>query len=446
MINLRAFFFRMNIIQDILYPAFLGHSKICTDTRKIESGSIFFALSGPSFNGNQFAELALQGGCFLAVVDQAEFAKDDRFILVEDSLRALQDLAQHHRRQLKCKVIGITGSNGKTTSKELLSKVLKKKFKTVATTGNLNNHIGVPLTLLSIPVDTEMAIIEMGASKQGDIKELVDIAEPDYGYITNIGKAHLEGMGGYEGVVKTKTEMYDFVRSNNGKIFVNTNHPVFVERSVGIETIAFGDGASNFVQGKFIDSDPYLRFQWGKVEDGDVASNPITETCLMGFYNYENLLAAATVGLWFGVDRIDIDEALSSYNPVNNRSEMVDTGKNLLIMDAYNANPTSMEAALKNLAGITKSHKVAILGKMMELGPTWAEEHKKIAQIAIDSGTEAVYLVGNLYSDAEVTGATRIFQDVNEAAVYFKENPLREKCILIKGSRSNQLEILKDLF
>ena len=240
--------------------------------------------------------------------------------------------------------------------------------------------------------------------------------------------------------------MYDFVRSNKGKIFVNTNHPVFVERSAGIETITFGDGPSNYVQGKFIDSDPYLRFQWGKVEDGNVESNPITETCLMGFYNYENLLAAATVGIWFGVDRNDIDEALSSYNPVNNRSEMVDTGKNLLIMDAYNANPTSMEAALKNLSGMTKSHKVAILGKMMELGPTWAEEHKKIAQLALDSGTEAVYLVGNLYSEAGVENATRIFQDVAEASIYFKENPLREKCILIKGSRSNQLEILKDLF
>ena len=446
MINLRAFFFHMNIIQDILYPAFLRFPKICTDTRKIESGSIFFALSGPSFNGNQFAEQALQGGCAMAVVDQQEYAKDDRYILVDDSLKALQDLAQYHRRQLKCTVIGITGSNGKTTSKELLSSVLKKKFKTIATIGNLNNHIGVPLTLLSIPADTEMAVIEMGASKQGDIKELVDIAEPNYGYITNIGKAHLEGMGGYEGVVKTKTEMYDFVRANHGKVFVNTNHSVFVERSSGIDVISFGDGSQNYVQGKFLDSDPYVRFQWGKVEDGAVESNPITETCLMGFYNYENLLAAATVGLWFGVDRKDIDEALSTYNPVNNRSEMMDTGKNLLIMDAYNANPTSMEAALKNLSGMNRQHKVAILGKMMELGPTWAEEHKKIAQIAINSGTEAVFLVGNLYTEAGVEGATRIFQDVEEAALYFKENPLREKCILVKGSRSNRLETLKDLF
>lgn len=436
----------MNIIQDILYPAFLRFPKICTDTRKIESGSIFFALSGPSFNGNQFAEQALQGGCAMAVVDQQEYAKDDRYILVDDSLKALQDLAQYHRRQLKCTVIGITGSNGKTTSKELLSSVLKKKFKTIATIGNLNNHIGVPLTLLSIPADTEMAVIEMGASKQGDIKELVDIAEPNYGYITNIGKAHLEGMGGYEGVVKTKTEMYDFVRANHGKVFVNTNHSVFVERSSGIDVISFGDGSQNYVQGKFLDSDPYVRFQWGKVEDGAVESNPITETCLMGFYNYENLLAAATVGLWFGVDRKDIDEALSTYNPVNNRSEMMDTGKNLLIMDAYNANPTSMEAALKNLSGMNRQHKVAILGKMMELGPTWAEEHKKIAQIAINSGTEAVFLVGNLYTEAGVEGATRIFQDVEEAALYFKENPLREKCILVKGSRSNRLETLKDLF
>jgi UDP-N-acetylmuramoyl-tripeptide--D-alanyl-D-alanine ligase len=446
MINLRAFFFHMNITQDILYPAFLKFPKICTDTRKIESGSIFFALSGPSFNGNQFAEQALQGGCAMAVVDQQEYAKDDRYILVDDTLKALQDLAQHHRRQLKCTVIGITGSNGKTTSKELLSSVLKKKFKTIATIGNLNNHIGVPLTLLSIPEDTEIAVIEMGASKQGDIKELVEIAEPNYGYITNIGKAHLEGMGGYEGVVKTKTEMYDFVRSHHGKVFVNTNHAVFVDRSAGMEVITFGDGTGNYVQGKFLDSDPYVRFQWGKADNGGVESNPITETCLMGFYNYENLLAAATVGLWFGVERKDIDDALSTYNPVNNRSEMMDTGKNLLIMDAYNANPTSMEAALKNLSGMNRQNKVAILGKMMELGPTWIEEHQKIAQIAIHSGTEAVFLVGNLYSEAGVQGATRIFQDVEEAAMYFKENPLREKCILVKGSRSNRLETLKDLF
>ena len=446
MINLRAFFFHMNIIQDILYPAFLRFPKICTDTRKIESGSIFFALSGPSFNGNQFAEQALLGGCSMAVVDQQEYVKDERYILVDDSLKALQDLAQHHRRQLNCTVIGITGSNGKTTTKELLSSVLKKKFKTIATIGNLNNHIGVPLTLLGIPEDTEMAVIEMGASKQGDIKELVDIAEPNYGYITNIGKAHLEGMGGYEGVVKTKTEMYDFVRANHGKVFVNTNHTVFVNRSAGMDVISFGDGTENYVQGKFLDSDPYVRFQWGKVDDGAIESNPITETCLMGFYNYENLLAAATVGLWFGVDRKDIDDALSTYNPVNNRSEMMDTGKNLLIMDAYNANPTSMEAALKNLSGMNRQHKVAILGKMMELGPTWIEEHQKIAQIAINSGTEAVFLVGNLYSEAGVQGATRIFQDVEEAALYFKENPLREKCILVKGSRSNRLETLKDLF
>jgi UDP-N-acetylmuramoyl-tripeptide--D-alanyl-D-alanine ligase len=286
----------------------------------------------------------------------------------------------------------------------------------------------------------------MGASKQGDIKELVDIAEPNYGYITNIGKAHLEGMGGYEGVVKTKTEMYDFVRSHHGKVFVNTNHTVFVDRSSGMDVITFGDGTENFVQGKFLDSDPYVRFQWGKVEDGSIDENPITQTCLMGFYNYENLLAAATVGLWFGVDRKDIDDALSSYNPVNNRSEMMDTGKNLLIMDAYNANPTSMEAALKNLSGMNRPHKVAILGKMMELGPTWKEEHQKIAQIAINSGTEAVFLVGNLYVEAGLQGATRIFQDVDEAALFFKENPLREKCILVKGSRSNRLETLKDLF
>ncbi len=438
-------FFMEYISIEALYARFQESGAVCTDTRKIVTGSVFFALSGPSFNGNTFARQALEGGCRYAVVDQAEAVEDERFLLVEDSLKALQQLALYHRRRCKATIIGITGSNGKTTTKELLASVLRKKFKTLATQGNLNNQIGVPLTLLSMPVDTEMAVIEMGASKPGDIQELVEIAEPNYGLITNIGKAHLEGMGGYDGVVKTKTELYDFIRNQGGKVFVNANHPVFTERSSGMETIVFGDSNSGFVQGKFVDSNPFVRFCWNRVGEGNLEERPVVNTHIMGYYNYENLLAAATVGAWFGVSEADINEALESYVPENNRSQWIETGKNLLILDAYNANPTSMEAALKNFKSMERPGKVLILGKMMELGAGWEEEHRRIADQALETGAEAVYLVGELYTEAGVNKATRIFNQVEEAVEFFTKNPLTGKCILMKGSRSNKLELLRPL-
>lgn len=430
-----------------LYAVFLQYPHICTDSRKPEKDSIFFALSGPNFNGNAFAAAALEQGCRYAVVDDANFVVDDRYLLVENCLVALQDLARYRRKQLKATIIAITGSNGKTTTKELLAAVLKKRFRTFATSGNLNNHIGVPLTLLSMPENTEMAIIEMGASKQGDIKELVEIAEPDFGLITNIGKAHLEGMGGYEGVIKTKTELYDFIRHKDGMVFVNSIHEVFLKHSAGMHCIYYGQRESDFVCGDFLDSNPYVRFRWKcDKEDTNLKDKPVLETVLMGFYNFENLLAAAAVGTYFGVDEQAVNDALCNYNPDNNRSQMLATGNNLLIMDAYNANPSSMEMALRNFAEMKKPHKVLILGKMMELGETWETEHQRIATLANETGAEKIFLVGDLYKKAGINDCTQLFNEVGEAQNYFKENPLKGCTILIKGSRSNRLESLKDLF
>lgn len=435
------------VIED-LYSVYLKHPEICTDTRKIIPGSIFFALSGPTFNGNKFAETALNSGCAYAVVDDAAFAKDERYFLVEDSLRALQKLAQHHRRQLRCKVIGITGSNGKTTSKELIRNVLSKKLKTQATYGNLNNHIGVPLTLLQLKSDTEVAIIEMGASKQGDIKELVEIAEPELGLITNIGMAHLEGMGGIEGVIKTKTELYDFLRTTDGTVFVNTMHEVFKIKSLGIHQITFGEDTQSHVVGKFISSTPNVVFQWNpKNQHGrDWKEAPQVQASLIGKYNFENLLAAACIGDYFGIDEILINQALKEYTPDNNRSQVVISGSNKLIMDAYNANPTSMEAALINFSQQKEDNKVVILGKMMELGDAATESHRKIGSLALSLGFNKVYFVGDGYLNAGVSAGEAHFESTEKAIDWFRAHPVNHASILIKGSRTNQLERLKELF
>lgn len=436
----------MDIISDQLYPAFLAHPIVCTDSRNPVPGSIFFALSGPSFNGNTFAAKALEDGCAIAIIDDASFGKDERYIVVPDSLKALQDLARLHRRSCKALIFGITGSNGKTTTKELLHTVLQRKFKCIATTGNLNNQIGVPLTLLRIQADTELAVIEMGASKQGDIKELMEIAEPDFGLITNIGKAHLEGMGGFEGVIKTKSELYDWLRQNEKTAFVNTMQAVFVERSKGIKQITLGTADSNDVQGEFVNADPFVNFRWkARNHDGRLSDSSLVSTNLLGSYNFENLLAAVTAGNYFGLSAKEINEAVSSYVPVNNRSQVVKTENNQLILDAYNANPTSMEAAITNFKGMASPNKIVILGKMMELGPESAQEHKRIGELAVNSGFDQVYFVGQPYRDAGVT-ATKIFNDVQEAIASFKTNPVKGATVLIKGSRANLLELLSPVF
>ena len=427
-----------------LYSVFQKHPSVCTDTRKLIEGSIFFALSGPSFNGNTFASQAIEGGCSYAVIDDPAYQNGEQYLLVENTLDSLQKLATYHRRQLKTQIIGITGSNGKTTTKELVRNVLAMKYKTLATFGNLNNHIGVPLTLLKIDSSIEMAVIEMGASKQGDIKELVDIAEPDFGLITNIGLAHLEGMGGPEGVIKTKTELYEYLRTHNGLVFVNSHHTVFEEKSLGIRQFRFGAKDLDEVKGKFEGSHPYVSFKW--TSNADWTNRPLIETQLMGRYNYENILAAVAIGVYFDVNEQDINDAIRSYSPDNNRSQLIETGKNTLIMDAYNANPTSLEAALLNFAAMEKVNKVVIIGKMMELGPTTLEQHAKIGNLAVTSGFDQVYLIGENYQISGVQGATQLFNNTEEAINWFSMHPLIDSTILIKGSRANQLEKLQPLF
>ena len=434
----------MNIAE--LYELYKAHPSICTDTRKIVKDSIFFALSGPSFNGNTFAETAINSGCSFAIIDNLSYSKGNQYIFVDDVLLTLQNLAQHHRRQLACKVIGITGSNGKTTSKELVRNVLAKKFKTQATFGNLNNQVGVPLTLLQLKDDTEVAIIEMGASKQGDIKELVEIAEPNIGLITNIGMAHLEGMGGIDGVIKTKTELFDFLRTNSGLVFVNTMHEVFISKSFGINQITFGESDSNEVVGQFISSDPNVSFKWNPTKKKGRSWNeaPLVQALLIGKYNFENLLAAACIGDYFGIEESLINEALQEYVPDNNRSQVIITENNKLILDAYNANPTSLEAAILNFSNQRVESKVLIIGKMMELGPVSEEEHLRIGRLALAQDFDKVFFVSKAYENAGIKGGEKHFASTEDAMLWFQAHPLRGFNILIKGSRSNQLERLKD--
>ncbi|MEX1189497.1 MAG: UDP-N-acetylmuramoyl-tripeptide--D-alanyl-D-alanine ligase [Bacteroidia bacterium] len=435
----------MEKIVQHLYSLFLSHPRISTDTRNLIPDSIFFSLSGPSFNGNKFASQAIEGGCAYAVVDQKEYVTSDKYILVEDSLKALQELSSIHRKNLSCKVIAITGSNGKTTSKELLRKVLQKKYITYATRGNLNNHIGVPLTLLELGSDVEFAIIEMGASKQGDIKELVDIAQPDFGLITNIGMAHLEGMGGIEGVIKTKTELYDFIKDKGFKLFVNTIHPIFVEKSSGIDSITYGESTNDDYRGYFISSDPFVKFKWGTK---NLSENqcPLVSTNLIGKYNFENLLAAACVGSYFGVSDILINEALAEYVPDNNRSQIIKTANNELILDAYNANPTSMKAALHNFSKMKNENKVVILGQMNELGDVSNIEHKLVSELAQSLNFQSIILIGEPYSPYSAGKNIHYFPTTDLAIMFLQGESMKDQLILIKGSRSNKLERLKEVF
>jgi len=327
----------MNI--NSIYALFLKHPLITTDSRNCLKGSLFFALKGASFNGNLFAKDAIQKGCSYAFVDEKEFADDENIFYVPDSLKALQQLAKKHRETLGIPVIGITGSNGKTTTKELIASVLQQKYRVLYTQGNLNNHIGVPLTLLKLTENDELAVIEMGANHQGEIKELVNIALPDYGLITNIGKAHLEGFGSFEGVIKTKGELYDFLREHRKKVFINQDNEILRSISARLDKITYGTNDTYCVKGEILNSEPFLSINWNK---------HIIHTNLIGGYNFENVLAAIAVGSYFGIPDDKIVKALEAYIPQNNRSQFKETGKNRLIIDAYNANPTSMKAALFN--------------------------------------------------------------------------------------------------
>lgn len=427
-----------------LYEAFLKcNQKICTDTRKLDKGSIFFCLKGANFNANEFALKALEGGCANVVVDEEKYAVNENIFFVRDVLKALQQLANHHRKQLKLKILAITGSNGKTTNKELINAVLSKSFKTLATVGNLNNHIGVPLTLLSLTKEHEIAIVEMGANHQGEIKELCEIADPDYGLITNIGKAHLEGFGGEEGVKKGKGEMYQYISKKGGRVFINADDAVLHEMAGAMDKITYGTTKLYDVIGKQINGDEFVSFKWTtRYNEKDWNKLPLIKTHIIGHYNFINLLCAACVGNYFKVDIEKINEALSEYVPDMNRSQLEKTANNTLILDAYNANPSSMKVAIENFAKLDGDNKLLIIGDMFELGEYAAEEHKKIVDLINEKKLSNVILIGSEFS--KTNSGFKTFLNTQDCLANLKSEPQKSKLILIKGSRGMKLEILKE--
>lgn len=428
-----------------LYDIFKQYPIVTTDSRNTPKNSIFFALKGANFNGNQYAKQALESGCSYAIVDEAEYATSPNIILVDDSLKTLQQLANYHRNTLRTPIIAITGTNGKTTTKELVTSVLGKEHKIISTAGNYNNHIGVPLTLLRIKKEHEIAIIEMGANHIGEIKNLCEIAEPNYGLITNIGYAHLEGFGSYENIVKAKGELYDYIRTRKeGKLFVDYNNPVLRKISEGITSIYYGldNEEEQFVTGKVISANPYLTFKW------KMAKNYHTvETRLIGDYNLSNALAAITIGKYFGVKGDLICKAIAEYEPNNSRSQLKETNKNMLIVDSYNANPTSMLAALQNFERMQVKHKVLILGEMKELGPDSGIEHQRIIDYIQHHDFNRVFLVGENFKPTELQPNWQFtnFKDINELLEYLQKNPIQNNYVLLKGSRGVQLEKAIDL-
>ena len=428
-----------------LNQLFKKHPKISTDTRNIIPGSLFFALKGTNFNANQFAEEAINAGAAFSIIDEEVYKKDERYILVDDVLTALQDLAKHHRKQLHIPIIGITGTNGKTTTKELLFSVLSQQFKTFATKGNLNNHIGVPLSILEIDEQTEIAIIEMGANHRKEIAFLCEIAHPTHGLITNIGKAHLEGFGGIEGVKKSKAELYDFLADNNGTLFLQKDNPDLLEmankRSFK-EVITYGFFDSD-INGRILERDPTLLISWSKKEFSTEVQTQIT-----GAYNLENILAAICVGDYMRIGSELINEGLRSYEPLNNRSQLLKTNTNTVICDYYNANSSSMEAALENFNSL-KSYpkKVIILGDMFELGEETYREHEHIINRAMFVNADVCVFIGqSFYAHKKDIQGVHFFETTQEAKDYLKEKPFRDALILLKASRGmafeNIIEIL----
>lgn len=420
-----------------LYDLFLRHPAVTTDTRDCPENALFFALRGASFNGNDFATDALAAGCAYAVVDDPRLRGDDRLIHVDNVLAALQQLAARHRRALGIPVLQITGTNGKTTTKELVAAVLGEGFRVLFTSGNFNNHIGVPKTLLRLRPEHEIAVIETGANHPGEIAALSRIVDADCGLITNVGKAHLEGFGSFEGVVRTKGELYDYLRAKPGAfIFLNADNPHLRPIAGELSRFSYGRAGKGYdVEGEVLSCDPYLRFRWRRKE-GEWQE---VKTRLIGAYNLDNLLAAAAVGVRFGIADNRISRALGCYEPTNNRSEMKETGRNRLIIDAYNANPTSMKAALENFAQMKHPHKMAILGEMRELGTAEEEEHRRILELLPALRCEEIWLVGEAFRKTAGNGAFRCFATVGEVKKTLQENPVSGRLILIKGSNSTRL-------
>ena len=426
----------MSIID--LYDLFIHNPQITTDSRNCPKGSIFFALKGDKFDGNQYAGKALASGCVYAVIDNPDYYIGERTILVDNVLKTLQQLAHHHRKVLGLPIIGITGTNGKTTTKELLAAVLSTKFNLLYTEGNFNNHIGVPLTLLRLTHDHEMAVIEMGASHPGDIKELVDIVHPNYGIITNVGRAHLEGFGSFEGVIRTKGELYDYIRRSKGKIFIKKENEYLQSIAKGIEQITYGNGDDAFASGQVVSCDPFLVFNWK--QQGKLHT---VETHMIGSYNLDNVLAAVAVGRFFKIPAERISRAIAAYEPTNNRSQFKKTDNNELIIDAYNANPSSMKVALDNFITMPVQPKAIILGDMRELGPTSDELHAEVVEQIKKCQFDKVFLCGEHFS--KVGKEFSPFATTEAMVEELRKQPLKGYHILIKGSHSMGLEKLADI-
>ena len=423
---------------EALYDLYLRSGSVSTDTRQITPGSVFFALKGPNYNANEFASEALASGAAAAVVDQERFAIDDRYVLVDDGLAALQRLAKHHRNQLKIPVLALTGSNGKTTSKELVHAVLSKKFKVLATRGNLNNHIGVPLTILAIGKDIDVAVVEMGANHVGEIAALCDIANPTHGFITNIGKAHIGTFGGFENIIRAKSELYHHLLLNKGIVFINSENYILANMAKRFTDPVMYPANGDYYHCEMSGSDPYLSL---RAENGEQI-----ETQLTGAYNFENAAVALCIGKFFGVDPSLANQALRDYAPSNMRSQIVRKGSNTIILDAYNANPSSMAAAVENLASMNAPRKVLILGDMFELEGEAEKEHQMIGKLIREKGFKEILLCGELFGAArEEMPAAKYFKTRDELMTYLKNNPVSTATILVKASRGMGLEKIVDL-
>ncbi|MCF8459488.1 MAG: UDP-N-acetylmuramoyl-tripeptide--D-alanyl-D-alanine ligase [Flavobacteriales bacterium] len=429
-----------------LYELYKQHPVICTDSRKITEGCIYVSLKGETFDGNSFALEALEKGAAYSITDNQALPDAKGLIKVEDGLKTLQDLSSYHRHQFDIPVIGITGSNGKTTTKELMYSVLSQKYSVLATAGNFNNQIGVPLTLFQLNPNHEIAIIEMGASKQGDIKELCDIADPNYALITNIGKAHLETMGGLAGVLKTKAELFDHIRQFGGNLLVHSCDSLLVGNVDGEKAFSYGALPTDDVQGRIVRDGNFVSVQWKrKRESAAIDEKRVVKTNLTGTYNLPNIMAAVAIGIVFGLTDEEIAKGLSAYEPSNNRSEVKRNGSNTFILDAYNANPSSMEVAITNLISSDGANHSVILGEMLEVGPTSAEEHKRICLRLTTLKLKTVCLVGKEFLPFKNEFSFNFFLDVDELNEWLTSHPVENETVLIKGSRGNRLEKATEL-
>lgn len=420
-----------------LYQKYIESGSVSTDTRQIKPGALFFALRGDRFNANEFALKALERGASYAVIDDATYQVNTRCILVPNALEALQDLARYHRSQLNIPVIGLTGSNGKTTSKELVSAVLNKKFKTYATKGNLNNHIGVPLSILAIDSSYEMAVIEMGANHLGEIALLCTLANPTHGFITNIGKAHIGTFGGFENIIRAKSELYQHLLTTRGTVFINSQNPLLANMAKRFPDPVLYPAIGDYFHCTLTEADPFVTY---KTEKGEVV-----KTHLIGSYNFENIATALCIGKYFGVDPALANEAIAGYQPSNMRSQVVTKGSNTIILDAYNANPTSMQAAIENLAAMRADRKVLILGDMFELEDEAHKEHQALGKLIQEKGFNEVYLCGDLMKVAQVeVPSAKHFRTREDLIKALVENNFSEATILVKASRGIGLETIVD--